>query len=89
MLSTYKGEFGAWETIKVVGKGGSSTVYKARISESGKLIAAKQIDTDGMTKDQIHSIKAEIETIKDLANTNIIAFLGSQQITNKIFIFLE
>ncbi len=84
-----KGEFGAWETIKVVGKGGSSTVYKARFSDSGRLIAVKQIDTDGLTKEQILSIKAEIETIKDLAHTNIITFLGSQQTTNKIFIFLE
>jgi hypothetical protein len=53
----------SWDTIKLIGKGGSSTVFKARL-ESGQLVAVKQIDTDGLTKDQ--------QKIKENLNINII-----------------
>lgn len=78
----------SWDTIKLIGKGGSSTVFKARL-ESGQLVAVKQIDTDGLTKDQISNIQYEIETIKALHHPNIILYYGTQQSLNKINIFLE
>lgn len=80
---------GSWETIKIVGKGGSSTVFKARLTDSGRLVAVKQIETDGMTKEQLLSLKAEIETMKGLSHPNIISFLGFQQASNKFSIVLE
>jgi serine/threonine protein kinase len=79
----------SWQAIKVIGKGGSSVVYKARVNENGQIVAVKQIDTDGLSKDQISSLKGEIETIKELHHPNIISYYGTQQALNKINIFLE
>uniref|UniRef100_A0A6T5VXF8 Protein kinase domain-containing protein n=1 Tax=Chromulina nebulosa TaxID=96789 RepID=A0A6T5VXF8_9STRA len=78
-----------WEIIKLVGKGGSSSVYKGRFTDTGKLIAIKQINIDGFNKEQILAINNEINTIKGLSHSNIIIFYGTQQTNNKINIFLE
>jgi mitogen-activated protein kinase kinase kinase len=42
-----------------------------------------------MNNDQILNIKAEIDTMKNLSHPNIVSYLGTQQSSNKIFIFLE
>lgn len=78
-----------WEHVAVVGKGGSSTVYKALIKSTGSFVAVKQIEIDGLSKDQISGIKGEIETMKDLSHPNILRYLGTQQSPNRVFIFLE
>ena len=57
------GIFADYETLRVVGKGGSSTVYKGKLQD-GKMVAIKQIDTDGLSNDQILNIKGEIDTMK-------------------------
>ena len=63
MLSPSKGliseewKLGKYEQLKVVGKGGSSTVYKGILNESNRIVAIKQIDTEGISNDQILSIK--------------------------------
>ena len=79
----------SWEIIKLVGTGGSSSVFKARFRDSGQLVAVKQIDTNGLSKEQIAAIQVEIETIRDLNHPNIINYIGTQQNLNKINIFLE
>jgi serine/threonine protein kinase len=80
-----------WENICIVGKGGSSTVFKAilKSEQEHRIIAVKQIDIDGLSKDQIHGIKGEIETMKILSHPNILSYLGTQQSPNRVFIFLE
>ena len=81
---------GMWDTVKVVGKGGSSTVFKAALkSDPKKFIAVKQIETDGFFAEQISNIKLEIATIRDLNHPNIISYLGTEQVENKIYILLE
>ena len=81
---------GMWDTVKVVGKGGSSTVFKAALkSDPKKFIAVKQIETDGFFAEQISNIKLEIATIRDLNHPNIISYLGTEQLENKIYILLE
>jgi serine/threonine protein kinase len=82
--------FQAWEYISIVGKGGSSTVYKANLKENrDQFIAVKQIETDGLQKGQINGIKAEIETLRSLSHPHIVSYLGAHQRPNKIFILLE
>jgi hypothetical protein len=44
---------GAWDKVKVIGRGGSSTVYKCVVRGTGGLLAVKEIMTDGMSADQI------------------------------------
>lgn len=81
---------GMWENIRVVGKGGSSTVFKAAMkADPSKFIAVKQIETDGFFTEQISNIKLEIATIKGLNHPNIISYLGTEQSENKIYILLE
>eukprot|EP01035_Chromulina_nebulosa_P030569 gene30569-40622_t len=83
-------DFNAWENLMVVGKGGSSTVYKAYLKEKKEyFIAVKQIETDGLQKGQINGIKAEIETLQSLCHPNIVSYLGAHQRPNRIYILLE
>ncbi len=42
-----------WEKKKVIGRGGSSTVYEAVILHNSETIAAKEIQIDGLTKAQV------------------------------------
>ena len=80
---------GSWEKLKIVGKGGSSTVYKARIDRDGSIVAVKQIDTEGSKSDITLGIQREIETMKNLNHPNILRYFGTQRSGNKIYIFLE
>ncbi len=83
-------DFGAdYKCLKVVGKGGSSTVYKGVLTNTQHYVAIKQIDTDGLSKDQIMNIRQEIDTIKDLSHDHIVSYLGTRTIPSKIMIFLE
>lgn len=78
-----------WDNEVVIGKGGSSTVYRARLKLNGRFVAVKQVETDGMTRDQVSGIKGEIETSRGLSHANIISYLGAIQKQNNIFILLE
>jgi serine/threonine protein kinase len=80
---------GAWEKVKVIGRGGSSTVYKCVVKNSGDYIAVKEIITDGMTTEQVRAIGSEVDTIKTLNHSNIVRCFGSQQKANKLYIILE
>ena len=82
-------DIGSWEKVKVIGKGGSSTVYKGILKPSGTPIAVKEIQIDGMTKEQVKAIGGEVETIKSLIHTNIVQYIGTQQSANRFYIFLE
>eukprot|EP01041_Mallomonas_annulata_P010167 gene10167-21193_t len=82
-------DVGPWEKIKVIGKGGSSTVYKGILKSNGTFVAVKEIQTDGLNKDQILAIKGEVETIKKLAHENIVQYVGTQQSSNNFYILLE
>eukprot|EP00605_Chrysophyceae_sp_TOSAG23-4_P002730 GSChrysophyteH1.ASY1.ANO1.3009.1 assembled CDS len=83
-------DFGSdYKCLKVVGKGGSSTVYKGVLTKTERFVAIKQIDTDGLSKDEILSIRQEIDTIKDLSHEHIVSYLGTRKLPSKIMIFLE
>ena len=80
---------GFWKKGKIVGRGGSSTVYEATVQSSGELIAAKEIQIDGLTKAQILAIEAEVNTIKSLSHKHIVNYLGTQLLDRNFYIFLE
>ena len=82
-------DIGVWEKVKVIGKGGSSTVYKCLIKSSGMFMAVKEIQTDGLSKDQVLAIGGEVETMKNLSHKNIVQYIGTQQNMNNFYIFLE
>lgn len=82
-------DVGPWDKLKVIGKGGSSTVYKCCFKSSGGLVAVKEIEKDGMTKHQVNGIEGEVQTMKNLVHRNIVQYRGTQQNANKFYIFLE
>ena len=82
---------GEYEQLKVVGKGGSSTVYKGVLKGPNRIVAIKQIDAEGISNEQILGIKGEIDTIKDLVHEHIVCYLGTLKLSSpsRILIFLE
>ena len=84
-------ELGEFEQLKVVGKGGSSTVFKGLLKKDNRVVAIKQIDTEGISSDQVLNIKGEIDTIRTLAHDHIVCYLGTLKTSkpSKILIFLE
>ena len=80
---------GFWKRGKIIGTGGSSTVYEATILHNNEIIAAKEIHIDGLTKDQVLAIEAEVNTIKSLEHNHIVNYLGTQLRGHYFYIFLE
>ena len=79
----------SWKKLRVLGKGGSSTVFKAKVIETGFQFALKEICTAGLTEAQISGLKNEIETMKDFDHQNIIRYLGTQERDDTLYILLE
>ena len=71
-----------WDKVRIIGKGGSSTVYECKIRNSDDRLAVKEIQTDGLTKEQVLGFRGEVDTIKNLQHANIIKYLGNQKIYN-------
>lgn len=93
----------SWDIISIIGKGGSCTVFKARIKTStqntlpsedddaNNYIAIKQVDIETMNKNQIEAIQAEIDIMKHLSHPNIVQYyFNKQETTNhRINILME
>jgi serine/threonine protein kinase len=86
-----EGSLGEWEKSRIVGKGGSSTVFKGKLLKTGQVVAIKQIEISDSKGDTIMGIQREIEMMKGLQHNNILKYFGSQTAAaqNKVFIFLE
>lgn len=85
---------GDWENLEAIGKGGSSTVFKAVVKNTTedaqhRYMAVKQIDVELLSKSQLDGIRAEIETMKSLSSTNIVQYYGMQETQYRIFIAME
>lgn len=79
----------SWRKLKVLGKGGSSTVFKAEVIETGFQFALKEISTEGLNDLQVLGLKGEIETMKDFDHQNIIRYLGTREKQDTLYILLE
>jgi len=93
----------SWDIISVIGKGGSCTVFKARIKSStqniptldgddeNNYIAIKQVDIETMNKNQIEAIQAEIDIMKHLSHPNIVQYYFNKQevMSHRINILME
>jgi serine/threonine protein kinase len=58
-------------------------------TETGTQLAAKEIQIDGLTKEQLLAIESEVETMKTLRHENIVNYFGTQRLQNHFYIFLE
>ena len=84
-----------WEKVRIIGKGGSSNVYQCKVIrdhdliDQGEYIAVKEIQTDGLTKEQVTGLRGEVDTIRNLSHPNIIDYMGTQTVSNMFYILLE
>lgn len=62
-----------YQIIKVIGKGGMSTVYQARDLKNGNLLAVKDVERTGQDPNQVveQSLVAEGKMLKQLSNDHL------------------
>jgi hypothetical protein len=86
-----------WVKGDLIGKGTYGRVYLALNATTGEMIAVKQVELpmtdsdreDARQKGVVSALKSEIETLKDLDHPNIVSYLGFEETTRYLSIFLE
>ena len=85
-----------WEKGRVIGRGGSSTVYECiflksdeKVTISNVAVAVKEINSHGLSSQQRQVIQAEIDILKALSHPNIIKYIGTENTSNYFYILLE
>ncbi|KEI36651.1 uncharacterized protein L969DRAFT_20042 [Mixia osmundae IAM 14324] len=85
-----------WVKGDLIGKGSFGSVYLALNATTGDMLAVKQVALpkasdadDGRQASSIQALRFEIETLKDLDHPHIVQYLGFEETTDFISIFLE
>lgn len=80
-----------WERGRVLGHGGSGTVYQCSFSEGRRPVqaAVKEVSKTGLSAQQCRVIETEIELLKTFAHPNVIQYLGTEYTSSHFYIFLE
>uniref|UniRef100_V5ER81 Protein kinase n=2 Tax=Kalmanozyma brasiliensis (strain GHG001) TaxID=1365824 RepID=V5ER81_KALBG len=86
-----------WVKGDLIGKGTYGRVYLALNATTGEMIAVKQVELprtasdreDSRQKSVVAALKSEIETLKDLDHPHIVSYLGFEETTTFLSIFLE
>ncbi len=86
-----------WVKGELIGKGTFGRVYIALNASTGEMIAVKQVELprtasdreDARQKSMVAALKSEIETLKDLDHPHIVAYLGFEETSSFLSIFLE
>mmetsp|Transcript_26585 Transcript_26585/g.34937 ORF Transcript_26585/g.34937 Transcript_26585/m.34937 type:complete len:775 (+) Transcript_26585:199-2523(+) len=80
-----------WQKGNLIGQGSFGKVYAALDLRSGRQLAVKQMkfSKGKESKAQVRMLRKEIALMEKLTHPNIILYLGTQQIGNKLNIFLE
>ncbi|SPC66915.1 related to BCK1 ser/thr protein kinase of the MEKK family [Ustilago sp. UG-2017b] len=86
-----------WVKGDLIGKGTYGRVYLALNATTGEMIAVKQVELprtasdreDSRQKGVVAALKSEIETLKDLDHPHVVSYLGFEETTTFLSIFLE
>ncbi|KAN0063138.1 mitogen-activated protein kinase kinase kinase [Thecaphora frezii] len=86
-----------WVKGDLIGKGTYGRVYLALNATTGEMIAVKQVELPRTASDRedirqkgvVAALKSEIETLKDLDHSHIVAYLGFEETASFLSIFLE
>ncbi|KDN35642.1 Pkinase-domain-containing protein [Tilletiaria anomala UBC 951] len=86
-----------WVKGELIGKGTYGRVYLALNASTGEMLAVKQVELprtasdreDARQKSVVQALKSEIETLKDIDHPHIVAYLGFEETTSYLSIFLE
>lgn len=81
-----------WQKGELLGEGGFGKVYLGMHTDTGELIAVKQVTIPRENADasaKVTALQKEIELMQDLDHENIVRYLGSERVDDKLNIFLE
>lgn len=79
-----------YEKLEILGRGGSSKVYRVRHVNSRKIFAIKKVDYDKFDESCIDGFKSEIEHLQKLKNHPRVVTLEDHSIENgSIFLVME
>ena len=79
-----------WKRGNFLGRGAFATVYQGLNTDTGQLMAVKQIDmTRERSAEQTLSFEQEIEMLQRFSHPNIVQYLGAQRDGNHLDIFLQ
>ena len=78
-----------WKKGRLIGQGGSSTVYECFFLDTSIKAAVKEIHKNGLSLAQMNVIQAEIDLLKALSHPNVIQYMGTEYTSTHFYIFLE
>ncbi|KAF9105389.1 Suppressor of Sensor Kinase (SLN1) [Mortierella sp. GBA35] len=78
-----------WQMAKYIGSGTFGTVYLGTNSDTGELIAVKEIRFQNASMSLVNSIHDEMKVMKMLHHPNIVRYDNIEVHRHKVFIFME
>lgn len=82
-----------WQTSEIIGQGSFGRVLFAVNSNTGELMAVKQIPIIGFlpqsANEKIKEIEVEVEILSKMKHQNIVRYLGTQRNEDFLLIFME
>ncbi|KAF9964249.1 Suppressor of Sensor Kinase (SLN1) [Mortierella alpina] len=78
-----------WQMAKFIGAGTFGTVYLGTNSDTGELIAVKEIRFQNASMNLVKSIHDEMKVMKMLHHPNIVRYDNIEVHRHKVFIFME
>ncbi|KAG0226449.1 Suppressor of Sensor Kinase (SLN1) [Actinomortierella wolfii] len=78
-----------WQMAKYIGSGTFGTVYLGINSDSGELIAVKEIRFQDASMSLVKSIRDEMKVMKMLNHPNIVRYDNIEVHRDKVYIFME
>nr|AND01204.1 putative mitogen-activated kinase kinase kinase [Linum usitatissimum] len=81
-----------WKKGKLLGRGTFGEVYVGFNSESGEMCAMKEVtlfSDDAKSRESAKQLMQEIALLSRLRHPNIVQYYGSEQVEDKLYIYLE
>eukprot|EP00756_Hemistasia_phaeocysticola_P063761 Hpha_TRINITY_DN7229_c0_g1::TRINITY_DN7229_c0_g1_i1::g.102214::m.102214 len=81
-----------WKQGSLLGAGGFGTVHLGLNSQTGELMAVKQIrfdNKDSKLKQQLAQLQTELTLLKTLTHHNVVRYLATERDGNTVLIFME
>ena len=82
-----------WQTSEIIGQGSFGRVLFAANSDTGELMAMKQIPIVGFSflsgQERIKELETEVEILSKLSHQNIVRYLGTRKDEDYLMIFME
>lgn len=78
-----------WKKGEMLGQGAFGVVYLGLNTETGELMAVKQMEIDEVSNKELSSLDNEINLLRNLRHQNIVRYIGTEVNPMSLSIFLE